>query len=491
MTLRNLKTRRKGIARTPILVLVGVLSVAVLSGIIYAVVTINTNPDDAVVVNENAEFSVISISPSSGSTSGGEVVTINEENFPYASTDEYIGAGVNEDGSLIAHFDGVDNVGLGDRQHSSDTNTWMDLKQSIMLPRTSAPTNSAWEANGWRIGDDGVSFNRNGSLTAYNFPSGGAARTVETVFGRPNNNSYTNTTFVSGYGMTGNNNQSFNFTFFTDQFGVEAWGGFPTGIATNISNYTDILKGNSNIVSSQVTYAGSGTGAFTLSLNGNPATVNAGGANKNINTIANNANTYLSIGSRKGADPLKGYKILSYRVYNRVLTQDELAHNANLDQKRFLAPPVVTIGDETCTDVVVLSTTQLQCTAPAYAEGSVAVSVKSGDKTDTSLTYTYVGTDVMTVIKVEPNVGPSFGGTWIKVSGNNLDVDSITVAEKPCAIKETDPDGSFVKCEIPAVSIDENEFVDVIVTFGEKTYKLEKSFEYVKVSKTPISGNVE
>jgi hypothetical protein len=198
---------------------------------------------------------------------------------------------------------------------------------------------------------------------------------------------------------------------------------------------------------------------------------------------------YLNLGGN-----VAGYQLLSFRVYDRILSATEIDLNHELDQKRFISPPVVTLDTESCANVVVLSTTQLQCTAPAHAEGSVAVSITSGDKTDTSLTYTYVNADAMTVNKVEPNVGPSFGGTWIKVSGANfgddaVNVDSVTVAGETCVIKERSTD--YVKCEIPEVDIDESTLVDVVVTSGDKTYKLEKSFEYVKVSRNPISANVE
>jgi hypothetical protein len=61
--------------------------------------------------------------------------------------------------------------------------------------------------------------------------------------------------------------------------------------------------------------------------------------------------------------PLKG-NMYCLRIYNRQLTDEQLTHNAELDQKRYLSPPVVTIDDKPCTEVVVLSDHFLMCKVP-------------------------------------------------------------------------------------------------------------------------------
>jgi hypothetical protein len=173
-------------------------------------------------------------------------------------------------------------------------------------------------------------------------------------------------------------------------------------------------------------------------------------------------------------------------LYDSTLTEEQTAKNHTLDKIRFTEPPIVTVGGSACKDVVVLSTTQLQCTAPAHAEGSVDVTVTPTGSEPVTITggYEYVNADAMTVTGVTPNVGPSFGGTWIKVSGNNLDVSSITVNDEPCVIQEDYVADTYVKCILPSVDISETTFADVVVTdSNQNEYTLKDAFEYVKVSK--------
>ncbi|MDR1654133.1 MAG: IPT/TIG domain-containing protein [Prevotellaceae bacterium] len=70
---------------------------------------------------------------------------------------------------------------------------------------------------------------------------------------------------------------------------------------------------------------------------------------------------------------------LSVRLYNRVLDRDEIQHNADLDQIRFLAPPIVTVDGNPCTNVTVLSPRIITCLAPTGTSGTVDVEVRSGD----------------------------------------------------------------------------------------------------------------
>ncbi|MDR1591745.1 MAG: IPT/TIG domain-containing protein, partial [Prevotellaceae bacterium] len=64
-----------------------------------------------------------------------------------------------------------------------------------------------------------------------------------------------------------------------------------------------------------------------------------------------------------------------------VLTSDEIQHNAALDQKRYLAPPTVTINNNPCTNVTVLSPRIITCLAPPGTVGKATVVVKKADET--------------------------------------------------------------------------------------------------------------
>jgi hypothetical protein len=436
--------------------------------------------DDCHVPAESNElaFAPTSISPYFGSTDGGNIIYIYGD-FPYASTNDYI-----QDG-LIVYFDGINNTARGDKLHSHNATEWVDLRQGIKLMPTGTPTDSYWGSNGWQIGNDGVAFNRMGSLVAYGIPGGGSERTVETIFQRPNHTSHTNETFVSGYGLSTVTNQSFNFTYFQDQFGVEAWNGFPTGIATLLSNYPNILLGRLNIVSSQAAYYGSTDGRFSFFLNGNRVTnPSQGGNNKNINTIINHANSYLSIGCRSGAHPLIGYRLLNYRIYDRVLTDEEIQHNAALDQIRYLTPPTVTIDGVPCTEVVVLSPHFLMCKVPATLPtntGNKNVVITTSVNTLTlNGAYRYVNAvSAFYVSSIDPIIGDANTPLQpLTLTGNKLDeIDEIKVGGQLCTGMSVTPDGKTLTCTLPDHSAGE---VDITITIKNTPtiYRFAKVFEY-------------
>ncbi|MDR2087228.1 MAG: IPT/TIG domain-containing protein [Dysgonamonadaceae bacterium] len=415
-----------------------------------------------------------SLSPKFGSTAGGNTIYIYGD-FPYASTDDYVQNG------LIVYFDGINNAALGDKLHSNDATEWVDLKQSIKLTLTNTPTDSYWGSNGWQIGNDGVAFNRMGSLVAYGIPGGGSERTVETIFQRPNHTSFTSETFVSGYGLSTITNQSFNFTYYQNQFGVEAWNGFPTGIATLLSSYPNILLGRLNIVSSQAAYYGSTDGRFSFFLNGNRVTnLSDGGNNKNINTIIDNANSYLSIGCRSGLHPLKGYRLLNYRIYNRVLTDEEIQHNADLDQIRYLSPPTVTIDGVPCTEVVVLSPHFLMCKVPSTLPANIGykdVEIIAGGNTLTlDDAYEYVNaTSAFYVSSIAPIIGTP--GQTLTLTGNGLDeIKEIQAGGQPCTSLTVSPDGKTLTCILPSNPAGE---VDITIIMNDLAiYRFAKVFEY-------------
>ncbi|MDR2086358.1 MAG: IPT/TIG domain-containing protein [Dysgonamonadaceae bacterium] len=436
--------------------------------------------DNCHVLEESNEVTIQSetLSPKFGSTDGGNYIYIYGD-FPYASTNDYVQNG------LIVYFDGINNAALGDKLHSNDATEWVDLEQGIKLPLTNTPTDSYWGSNGWQVGNDGVAFNRMGSLVAYGIPGGGSERTVETIFQRPNHTSYTSETFVSGYGLSTVLNQSFNFAYFSGEFGVEAWGGFSTGIATSLSSYPNILLGKLNIVSSQAAYYGSTDGRFSFFLNGNRVTnLSQGSYNKNINTIIDNANSYLSIGCRSGAHPLKGYRLLNYRIYNRVLTETEIQHNADLDQIRYLTPPTVTIDDVPCTEVVVLSSHFLMCKVPPTSSANIGyknvkITVGSNPPLVLNGAYQYVNAaSAFYVSSIAPIIGDANTPNQpLMLTGNNLDkIDEINVGGQPCTNLSVTPDGKTLTCILPSIDAGE---VDIILTMDDNTiYRFAKVFEF-------------
>jgi hypothetical protein len=108
----------------------------------------------------------------------------------------------------------------------------------------------------------------------------------------------------------------------------------------------------------------------------------------------------------------------------------------------------------------------------------------------------------MYVETIDPNIGPSFGGTYIKVIGNGFgttnasNIKQVTIDGKVCE-KVTDNqsitnNNTSYYCILPETNIAQNKYVDIVVTDQENNaYSLNQTFEYVKVSRNPISGKVE
>jgi hypothetical protein len=133
---------------------------------------------------------------------------------------------------------------------------------------------------------------------------------------------------------------------------------------------------------------------------------------------------------------VKGYKIMSLCIYNRVLTQPELTKNANLYK-------------------------------------------------------------VFAIDSISSNVGPSFGGTNLTFTGTALDtISNISIDSNTCYDPSITGTTTY-KCKLPANDITEDsKVVDIVISYlSNNTYTLPKTdelrFEYVRVSRQPIRGNVE
>jgi hypothetical protein len=118
---------------------------------------------------------------------------------------------------------------------------------------------------------------------------------------------------------------------------------------------------------------------------------------KNINTMGG-AGSVVQICDEN----CSSFTINSIRVYDRILNLAEIEQNVALDKLRYLNPPTVTIGGNPCTNVSVISPTEIRCIAPPGTAGeTVNVTVTARDGSDHSDTlnadtvegYTYV-TDV-------------------------------------------------------------------------------------------------
>lgn len=135
----------------------------------------------------------------------------------------------------------------------------------------------------------------------------------------------------------------------------------------------------------------------------------------------------------------------------------------------------VTVGGNTCTNVVVVSSTQVTCETPAGTAGAAAVEISSSGGTDTIPSgFAYV--DAPTITGIAPNGGPASGGTIVTIEGTGF-VPGTTVAigTNACtAVKVTSL--TTLTCVAPAGSGGPE---DVVVTTPGGTVTETDGFAYV------------
>ncbi|MDR1592220.1 MAG: IPT/TIG domain-containing protein, partial [Prevotellaceae bacterium] len=281
-----------------------------------------------------------------------------------------------------AHFDGIDNTGNGDKAHSFDATTeWQDLKNpTFKLPRSTGA--GQWLSNGFQPLDDDTSFYS--SFFPDTYPSGNESRTVEVIFRTPD----------AAHMFSQEDNVQRNiFVYGTYEekkpFGVLYRGKTRSECTSDGGWIFYPISGNQNNLITCLASTPSLTTPNTI--NTVTSTYANSIQNANTNSYINNSQVQIAVrqGSDLNTDPngfiyigeanLKYSTFLSVRLYNRVLEPQEIEDNAALDQIRFLAPPIVTVDGNPCTNVTVLSPRIITCLAPAGTSGTVDVEVRSGD----------------------------------------------------------------------------------------------------------------
>jgi hypothetical protein len=186
-----------------------------------------------------------------------------------------------------------------------------------------------------------------------------------------------------------------------------------------------------------------------------------------------------------------GFTIKSVRVYNRALSEEEVAQNTALDQIRYSAVPKVEIGGQECTNVAVISSTELQCIAPPGNAGTVNVEVSAGDGSgyfDTLSGYTYIddnATDNFYVFSQSTNHGTK--NATIQFTGNQLNtVNAVAIIgnadNNSCAIDSSSLTSTELTCEIPNQTNYSNNTKDIVFTYdiggGAQTLTLTQAWTY-------------
>jgi hypothetical protein len=155
----------------------------------------------------------------------------------------------------------------------------------------------------------------------------------------------------------------------------------------------------------------------------------------------------------------------------------------------FLTGAAVTFGGTAATGITVGSATQITCTAPALAAGTVNVVVTTtGGPSTQTVNYTYVAAP--TASSVTPNTGSNNGGTTVTVAGTGFVALGTSVTFGGSAAASVNVTGATsLTCTTPAHALG---VVDVVVTTGSGSGTLTSGYTYTAApaltSVTPDNG---
>jgi hypothetical protein len=392
------------------------------------------------------EICITKVSPNAANTTGGDRIVVQGSGFPALNqTTDYVALG-----NLVLHYDGINNTGLGDQAHSSNTGTWKNISpktttKSDLDLTVQNPSGSTWVDKGYEIGASASTYFQTTSGTSSDAlfadaglgdannsgclqPVGGCARTFEVIFKTPSNWSSNNWNQnpwqgLAGYGVC-SRDQLFGISFVGGLYNPinGCYADAKISYADAKNNFPAITQ-SSQLITSSFSYAGGVMNTNSKGfINGVELTATKGLAFlEGNNTLNTPSNQQFLVGARAYGDRAsnaKGFTIESVRLYNKVLTPEEIDKNATIDKARFLSPPQVTVGGLPCTNITLNSTKAISCDAPAQSAGSKNVTV-SYDGLEVSLpnAITYRAT---TVSSNTPNVGPASTSTTLTLNGTNF-----------------------------------------------------------------------
>ncbi len=124
-----------------------------------------------------------------------------------------------------------------------------------------------------------------------------------------------------------------------------------------------------------------------------------------------------------------------------------------IEGENFQSGALVTLGDQACTEITFVSTTQITCKTPVQAPGSVNVIVKNPDEQLDSITngYTYLESiDPPLLISVSPTSGSKDGQTLITLTGQHFtEVFEVRLGNQTCG-SSTFINETSVQCLTPS-----------------------------------------
>ena len=221
------------------------------------------------------------------------------------------------DDGMILHYDGINNVGLGDKNHNSNAAVWKNLcgnEYNGILSTTelTGVIGPKWDSNGLNF--DGIDDWVNAGIINSNY------QTIEVVFSIGEYKAAIRHIFgdkqVGGGGIAVNQNNKVYGEYYIEDGYIGN---------TILSNY--MLEKTYSVT---LTYNGNVVKCF---LNGEST------AQSTANGVIKSNDTIMAIGADPAGSDVSGKffngKIYSARVYNRAITDDEIKQNYNVDKIRF------------------------------------------------------------------------------------------------------------------------------------------------------------
>ncbi|MDR2086563.1 MAG: IPT/TIG domain-containing protein, partial [Dysgonamonadaceae bacterium] len=155
---------------------------------------------------------------------------------------------------------------------------------------------------------------------------------------------------------------------------------------------------------------------------------------------------------------------------------------AACDQKRYIAPPIVTIDDEACEDVVVFSPNFLMCKVPESKTGTGDrnILIKSSDGLTTYASiqngYTYVDNSSFYISSISSIIGGA--GKVITFTGNKLsEITEVKAGNKVWTIQSKT--STTCVCKLPDDLGGLKGEVDITIALsGGDSYRFARMFEY-------------
>ncbi len=393
------------------------------AGAVNVVVT-NSNGQSGTLTNGytyTAAPAPTSISPTSGTTSGGTPVTISGTNFVSGATVTFGGTAATNvvvvssttiTATTPAHAAGAVNVVVTNSNGQSGTLTNGYTYTAAPAPTSISPT-SGTTSGGTPVTISGTNFVSGATVTF-----GGTAATNVVVV---SSTTITATTPAHAAGavdvvVTNSNGQSGTLTNGYTYTAAPA----PTSISPTsgtTSGGTPVTISGTNFVSgATVTFGGTAaTNVVVVSSTTITATTPAGAAGA-VNVVVTNSNgqsgtltngyTYTAAPAPTSISPTSGTTSGGTPV--------------TISGTNFVSGATVTFGGTAATNVVVVSSTTITATTPAHAAGAVNVVVTNSNGQSGTLTNGYTYTAAPAPTSISPTSGTTSGGTPVTISGTNF-----------------------------------------------------------------------